>query len=236
MHRPVVTRLAQYGGQALAELPPPYLAPSLHFTMTRTQSSNFSTTPVVAGRGRDLNRTRGVSAIHRTGPRFKLNVSKYPLPKPVAPGSLPARNNNPEHGLWGFFPPSREALSTPEFDLEFGRSWAITELRDKSWEDIHSLWWVCVKERNRIATTNVERERLKAGYGDHEAGKRDQAVFVTMQNIKHVLRERWHAWEEAQRLYDQGSRPAYEEVDYMESTESVVTEDKPVAEEKTTKA
>lgn len=48
-----------------------------------------------------------------------------------------------------------------------------------------------------------------------------------MQNIKHVLRERWYAWEEAQRLYDQGARPAYEEVDYMESSEPAATEDKP---------
>lgn len=62
--------------------------------------------------------------------------------------------------------------------LELGRSWAITELRDKSWDDLHGLWWVCVKERNRIATSNVERERLRAGYGEHEAGKRDQAVSL----------------------------------------------------------
>lgn len=129
MHRPAVTRLAQCGGLALAELPPPYLAPSLHFSMTRIQSSNFSTTPVAAGRGRDLNKTRGVSAIHRTGPRFKLGVSKYPLPKPVSPEAIPPREKNPGHGLWGFFPPSREALSTPSFDLEFGR-WTLFRLHD----------------------------------------------------------------------------------------------------------
>ncbi|KAJ5640939.1 54S ribosomal protein L4 [Penicillium herquei] len=225
MHRPVITRLAQYGGLALAELPPPYLAPSLHFSMARTQSSNFSTTPVAAGRGRDLNRTRGVSAIHRTGPRFKLGVSKYPLPKPVSPESLPARTKAPNHGLWGFFPPSREGMSTPEFDLQFGRPWAITELRDKSWDDLHRLWWVCIKERNRIATSNLERERLKAGYGAHESDSREKAVTVTMHGIKHVLRERWYAYEEAQRLYAQGVRPEYET--YMESSEAEETVSKP---------
>lgn len=121
MHRPSIIRLAQYGG-LVPELPPAYLAPSLHFSMARSavQCSSFTTTPVAAGRGRDKNRTRGVSAIHRTGPRFKLSASKYPLPKPVSPEAMPPRPKNPDHGLWGFFPPSREALSVPEFDMDFG--------------------------------------------------------------------------------------------------------------------
>lgn len=33
-----------------------------------------------------------------------------------------------------------------------------------------------MKERNRIATSNLERKRLKAGYGDWEANERDRAV------------------------------------------------------------
>jgi large subunit ribosomal protein L47 len=108
----------------MAELPPPYLAPSLHFSMTRSsvQTSSFSTTPTVfAGRGRDMNRTRGVSAIHRTGTRFNLSASKYPLPKPVSPDQMKSRSPTPNHGLWGFFPPSHEALSTTEYDAAFGK-------------------------------------------------------------------------------------------------------------------
>lgn len=57
-----------------------------------------------------------------------------------------------------------------------GRPWSIQELREKSWEDLHCLWWVCVKERNRIATSNLERKRLRAGYGDWESNERDRAV------------------------------------------------------------
>ena len=60
--------------------------------------------------------------------------------------------------------------------LVSGRSWTISELKNKSWEDLHSLWWVCAKERNRIATENLERSRLNAGYGDFEAEGRDKAV------------------------------------------------------------
>lgn len=61
-----------------------------------------------------------------------------------------------------------------------GRSWAVTELRDKSWDDLHKLWWVCIKERNRIATSNMERDRLKAGYGEHEAEGRDKTVSSSL--------------------------------------------------------
>ncbi|KAL4943328.1 hypothetical protein BDV06DRAFT_141124 [Aspergillus oleicola] len=214
MQRQSVLRLArQCGAFPAAELPPAYLAPSLHFPLNRStvQSSNFSTTAPVAGR--DMNRTRGVSAIHRTGPRFALSASKYPLPKPVSPEKLEKRDATPNHGLWEFFPKDRSALSTPEYDGAHGRSWSIQELREKSWDDLHSLWWVCVKERNRIATSSLERSRLRAGYGDWEAQQRVQTIRVTQKSIKHVLRERWYAWEDAQKLYKQGYRPQNDNVE-----------------------
>lgn len=121
MYRPSITHLAKHGGM-VAALPPVYLAPSLHLPMigSSVQTSSFSTTPVAAGRGRDKSKNRGVSAIHRTGPKFKLSASKYPLPKPVAPKEMHPRAKTPDHGLWAFFPPSREALSVPEYDMDFG--------------------------------------------------------------------------------------------------------------------
>lgn len=123
MHRQSVARLArQLGGLPLAELPPPYLAPSLHFSLIRppVQSSNFSSTAVAAGHGRDLSKSRGVSAIHRSGPKYKLGASKYPLPKPATPESVEKRHPTPDHGLWGFFPKGKEALSAPEYDAAHG--------------------------------------------------------------------------------------------------------------------
>lgn len=60
-----------------------------------------------------------------------------------------------------------------------GRSWSIQELREKSWDDLHALWWVCIKERNRIATSDLERVRLRAGYGEWESTERDRVVSLS---------------------------------------------------------
>ncbi|EEQ29320.1 54S ribosomal protein L4 mitochondrial [Microsporum canis] len=221
-----IAQLARHGGLSLAELPPPFLAPALYAPIiTLSQSSKFSTSHSF----QDRNKQRGVSVIHRSGLKHRLSASKFPLPVPEHPERREARDVNPNHGLWGFFLPNKEVFPTPEQEYSHGRSWTVQELRQKSWDDLHCLWWVCVKERNRIATSNYERERLKAGYGEYEAGNRDKTVMVTQNNIKHVLRERWNAWSEARELYNDGYRPEQDELlETAELQEDAMPEEVPV--------
>ncbi|KAI9839269.1 MAG: hypothetical protein M1819_003263 [Sarea resinae] len=213
MSLPTVTRTLKPTRSHLLDSPPIYLIPSLFSVHTPSlsvaaptpastqQTSRFSTSPSAAF-PRDTNRNRGVSALRRTGPRHPLSVSKEPLPQPVAldPSKRSKVPVDENHGLWQFFGKARTALSTPEELFAFGRSWSVEELRGKSWEDLHSLWWTCAKERNRIATSDKERERLKAGYGEWEAQERDKVVRETQRAIKHALTERWYAWDEARKV------------------------------------
>lgn len=143
-------------------------------------SSPFSSTSKNAF-PRDMNRERGVSTSNRTGPRQHLSVSKTPLPKPVLDPSRHSKYKVPEdHGLWGFFHSKEKAINTPQEDAACGRSWTVEELRGKSWEDLHALWWVCAKENNRIATASYERQRLNAGYGEAESEERDKIVSCNL--------------------------------------------------------
>lgn len=60
-----------------------------------------------------------------------------------------------------------------------GRAWTVEELRHKSWEDLHSLWYKCCLERNRLATESKELKRMQLEKGQAEAKKRDVTVGVS---------------------------------------------------------
>lgn len=46
------------------------------------------------------------------------------------------------------------------FSLSKGRSWNVSELRRKSFKDLHTLWYILLRERNVLATQKAERKRL----------------------------------------------------------------------------
>lgn len=125
---------------------------------------------------RDNNRFRGVSVLRRSGLREPVSVSKEQLPTPA--DYTPTIEENPDHGLWGFFPAPGKLMRTPEEDAQHGRAWTVQELRKKDWEDLHRLWWVCLRERNLIATADIERMRADFGFGHSESRARDAQVSV----------------------------------------------------------
>lgn len=58
--------------------------------------------------------------------------------------------------------------------LTAGRSWTSKELRQKSFEDLHILWYKLIREKNVLATQREERRRLNipSSYGGELITKR----------------------------------------------------------------
>ncbi|TGZ84424.1 MRP-L47-domain-containing protein [Ascodesmis nigricans] len=149
---------------------------------------------------KDRNPKRGMSPMRGVGPKQMLETEQYDLPRPVLdPKARTEVKTDEDHGLWGFFH-EKKCLPTPEEDHAHGRAWTAAELRIKSWDDLHRLWWACVKERNIIATQQKERERLDPGYGEYESEEREAEVIKTQKRIRYVLTERYYAWEEAREI------------------------------------
>jgi large subunit ribosomal protein L47 len=178
-------------------MPPLFLAPALQNLRPVTSPSSpnpnppslqihhhhqhrpFSATtaPQIRLRNREKNKTRGVSAIRRTGPRVPLSVAKYTLPEPVwHPAGRDAFKTREDHGLYGFFNEARTSMTLPE-DLDaHGRAWTEKELANKNWDDLWKIWWKCVRERNWLSSDAAERKRMDAGYGEGEFVERDMQV------------------------------------------------------------
>ncbi|KAI8624491.1 mitochondrial 39-S ribosomal protein L47 (MRP-L47)-domain-containing protein [Xylariaceae sp. FL1651] len=200
---------------------------------TTSQTCTFSSTPEYNNRRprRDANRLRGLSSIYRSGTRFRMNIDKSQAPQPA--NYKPKVDVDPNHGLWDFFYSKDKLLLTPDEDTEHGRGWTVEELRHKSWEDLHKLWWVCIKEQNRISTARKERSRLKLPDGAPEAAERLAEVRKTMKSIKHALTERWYLWEDARKLAEtdpevdlSNTRSPFTPKDYLEEREFTPEESK----------
>ncbi|XP_010028056.3 54S ribosomal protein L4, mitochondrial isoform X1 [Eucalyptus grandis] len=82
-----------------------------------------------------------------------------------------------------------EADRNPENDtpVVYGRSWKAPELRLKSWDDLHKLWYVLLKEKNMLMS---QRQMLHAQNLRFPNPERLPKVRKSMCRIKHVLTER----------------------------------------------
>lgn len=184
-----------------------------------------------------------------SGPRARQTLSvkqkdfeNQQLPKPLEITEKVV--GEADHGLWEFFKDGK-LLQTPVEESRHGRAWTVGELRGRDWDTLHALWWVCVKERNRLATEKLERTRIKAGYGDFETQERDKTVQETMKAILDTLAERHHAYEEAYYLAQNDPSIDLERTDgpqlimdpaYSPYEEDAMYEDEPEPEKKAQQA
>ncbi|CAB3365817.1 Hypothetical predicted protein [Cloeon dipterum] len=76
-------------------------------------------------------------------------------------------------------------------NIKTGRSWKLDELRIKSNEDLHKLWYVLLKERNMLLT--MERE-CQTEYRVFPNPERIDKVEESMENLETVVRERNRAY------------------------------------------
>ena len=72
-----------------------------------------------------------------------------------------------------------------------GRAWRAAELRGKSFEDLHRLWFVLLKERNHLKSLRAAARA--AGEGDILNPHRLTKLRRSMARIKLVLSERARA-------------------------------------------
>ncbi|XP_051135842.1 uncharacterized protein LOC127254657 [Andrographis paniculata] len=103
----------------------------------------------------------------------------------AAPAAAAASSTALRNPLEEFF----EADRNPENKKRviYGRSWKASELRLKSWDDLHKLWYVLLKEKNMLMT---QRQMLQAQNLRFPNPERLPKVRKSMCRIKHVLTER----------------------------------------------
>ncbi|KAK9839676.1 hypothetical protein WJX81_005275 [Elliptochloris bilobata] len=88
-----------------------------------------------------------------------------------------------------------------------GRAWQARDLRIKSWDDLHKLWYVLLKERNLLLSDRDVwiRDGRKAQGQSWDKAHRLQKVKKSMCRIKGVMWERARSLDdpaETQRLKD----------------------------------
>ncbi|KAG1090746.1 hypothetical protein G6F42_019613 [Rhizopus arrhizus] len=101
-------------------------------------------------------------------------------------------NTTKSTGLYQFFE-NGETLPKQNWT---GRAWKAQELRQKSFDDLHKLWYVLLKERNVLATQREEATRLKLPKQIWTNQGRLKKCQKSMARIKFVLNERQREYEQ----------------------------------------
>ncbi|XP_050342929.1 39S ribosomal protein L47, mitochondrial [Nymphalis io] len=113
-----------------------------------------------------------------------------------------------QYDLMEFFD---EKKNWNESNIRVGRSWKLDELRIKSNEDLHKLWYVLLKERNMLYTMEHECNENVRLFPNPE---RIDKVQESMDNIETVIRERNVAYYKLE-TGETGERPVDEVVNLL---------------------
>ena len=100
-------------------------------------------------------------------------------------GSSPQWSSN--EGLNAFLDPIRFIPEDKQKEEVSGREWEARELRLKSFDDLHGLWYVLLKEKNMLST---EKYVARANRVRMRSAQRIGQVRRSMAKIKLVLSER----------------------------------------------
>ena len=107
-HTAITSKVSPFGAR-FPRLP----TSSLHLCL-HCRAALFSTSQNSL-KGAERNKSRGVSAIRRTGPRTLRALSKEPLPQPVLDPTRRSKIQvNEKHGLWEFFDKEKNPFEKPE--------------------------------------------------------------------------------------------------------------------------
>ncbi|KAG8581313.1 hypothetical protein GDO81_007626 [Engystomops pustulosus] len=113
-------------------------------------------------------------------------------------GSMSFHSSAARKGLEEFFDNPK---NWGENTVKSGDSWSVDQLRCKSSEDLHKLWYVLLKEKNMLMTLEQESKRQRVAMPSAE---RLFKVDKSMENLHIVVRER----EDALRLLQTGQEKA----------------------------
>jgi hypothetical protein len=91
-------------------------------------------------------------------------------------------------GFHDFFDPV-DPNGKPGSYITTGRSWTAADLRRKSFDDLHKLWFVLYKERNLLLTARLTAKRFVKPVSANEENRYIK-VKKSMGAIKKVLDER----------------------------------------------
>lgn len=146
------------------------------------------------------------SGLREARKRVKTTFEAPKLRAPIPPTAKNIAVKD-DHPLWQFFKDKKYMRSLADLENP-GRPWTVQELRRKSFDDLHTLWYVCLRERNVLLRESQIYNTWGKGQdmGQDRFKEVSESIGTTMWRVRHVLSERFHSWrngiEEFESNYD----------------------------------